>query len=358
MTMNKSTSQAPGLTVPQGPSGAPGAPRLPGAPGAQRHHMNKRSRLTRIFTPSLKHPPPQQDKHMPILRWTPYAWAKLLYLCHRGDTEIAGFGVSADNDPLLIVDMALIPQQANAVHVCFEDDAVADYFDSQIDAGRKPYQFARVWAHTHPGDSANPSPTDEATFSRVFGACDWAIMFILARNGATYARLRFNVAPQGPGGDIMIPVMVDHTQPFAASDQQAWDQAYKDCVQPLVHATFDLFDTFDELDLFDGPDEQVDGLDLTADQLDDDQQQYWLDEFELANTWSGMLAGAYGHDNGAEHTVDANDVDEQIPGEQQIQADSDGCSGDSAASGESGDSKIPGLPGLPGLPGAKGVDDE
>ena len=40
--------------------------------------------------------------------------------------------------------------------------------------------------------------TDEETFARVFGRTDWAVMFILARQGQSYARLRFHV---GPGGD-------------------------------------------------------------------------------------------------------------------------------------------------------------
>jgi len=49
-------------------------------------------------------------------------------------------------------------------------------------------------------------------------------MFILARGGKSYARLRFNV---GPGGDVRIPVAVDYSQPFDASDFDAWDAEYK-----------------------------------------------------------------------------------------------------------------------------------
>ena len=45
--------------------------------------------------------------------------------------------------------------------VSFDDEAVADLFDTQVDAGRKPEQFARVWLHSHPGDSPRPSNTDE-----------------------------------------------------------------------------------------------------------------------------------------------------------------------------------------------------
>jgi len=129
---------------------------------------------------------------------------------------------------LLIEDIALVKQQCTAIHVQFDDDAVADFFDQQIDLGRKPETFARVWIHTHPGDSAQPSLTDEKTFRRVFGKCDWAVMAILARGGETTARLRFNT---GPGGDLQIPAKVAFDTPFRASNQLLWSQDYQSEVQ-------------------------------------------------------------------------------------------------------------------------------
>ena len=48
-------------------------------------------------------------------------------------------------------------------------------------------------------------------------------MFILARGGQTYARLRFNV---GPGVDVKIPVEVDFGRAFAASAQELWHSEY------------------------------------------------------------------------------------------------------------------------------------
>jgi hypothetical protein len=52
---------------------------------------------------------------------------------------------------------------------------------------------------------------------------EWAVMFILARGGQTYARLRFNV---GPRGEMTIPVSVDYTRVFAASDWESWSREY------------------------------------------------------------------------------------------------------------------------------------
>ena len=166
----------------------------------------------------------------PTLRFTPGSWAKLHHLAHLGDTEIAGFGLADVDDPLLVRDFITIEQKADFASVCFDDDAVAELFDRLVDAGYKPHQFARLWIHTHPGDSPEPSGTDEETFERVFGPCDWAVMGILARGGNTYARLRFNV---GPGGSMQIPVLVDWSQPFAGSDHEAWQQEYGQHVKPV-----------------------------------------------------------------------------------------------------------------------------
>lgn len=164
------------------------------------------------------------------MRFTPWAWAKFLFLRDAGDTEVGGFGISCRTDPLRIVDVVLVPQRASMAFVTFDDAAVADHFDQQVDTGRTPEEFARIWLHTHPGHSPQPSPTDERTFSRVFAGCDWAIMGILARGGASYARLHFSA---GPSGSFRIPVEVDYEGPFAASDEEAWRAEYQRCVQTM-----------------------------------------------------------------------------------------------------------------------------
>jgi len=85
----------------------------------------------------------------PTLRFSPYAWAKLLFLRDRGETEVGGFGVSAEDDLLLVEDVRLIGQQTTTVSVEFDDEAVADFFDEQVDAGLPPERFFRLWLHTH-----------------------------------------------------------------------------------------------------------------------------------------------------------------------------------------------------------------
>jgi hypothetical protein len=86
------------------------------------------------------------------LRLTPYAWAKLLRLRDLGPTEVGGFGISAQDDLLLVEDVQLVGQTCTAMSVQFHDSSVADYFDRQVDQGLVPERFARLWIHTHPGD--------------------------------------------------------------------------------------------------------------------------------------------------------------------------------------------------------------
>src|ERR1051325_739952 len=164
----------------------------------------------------------------PTLRFSPTAWAKLLHLRDCGPTEVGGFGISAAGDLFYIEDVRLVRQTCHAVSVAFADPAVADFFDEQVDQGLRPERFARLWLHTHPGDCPKPSWVDEETFGRVFTATDWAVMFILARGGRSYARLRFGV---GPGGEMRIPIAVDYGRPFSAPDFANWEEEFLANVQ-------------------------------------------------------------------------------------------------------------------------------
>lgn len=154
------------------------------------------------------------------------------------DNEVAGFGITDADDLLFVKEFIIIKQQVTCVSFVFDDQAVADFFEEQVDLGRKPEQFARIYLHSHPGDSPQPSSTDEEVFSRVFGNCNWAIMFIVAQNSNTYAKLRFNV---GPGWETNIPVCVDYSHEFEAANFELWEQQYK--------ANVNADDVFTQLDV-------------------------------------------------------------------------------------------------------------
>lgn len=236
--------------------------------------------------------PDESDQFLPegVLRFTPSAWAKLYYFCHAGDTEIGGFGLTDPDDPLLVTDFLTVRQSVTAVSVEFEDQAVADLFEEQVDHGRRPDQFARIWCHTHPGNCPEPSGTDEETFARVFGSCDWAIMFILAKGGQTYCRLGFNA---GPGGAILLHVAIDYGQSFSASDHAAWSSEYDAHIQPTCGTSYTSLFGADHDPFFD-PEEWVDAqLPLDPDQMrarietlveagyDQDELELLLDDYLL-----------------------------------------------------------------------------
>ena len=79
---------------------------------------------------------------------------------HHGETEIGGFGISAPQDLLLIEDFGTVRQTVSAVSVAFDDEAVADFFDAQVDEGRKPDGVDR---HVHAARQADRLERVEAT---------------------------------------------------------------------------------------------------------------------------------------------------------------------------------------------------
>ena len=167
-----------------------------------------------------------QKPETPKLRFTPSAWAKLLYLRDYGDTEVGGFGI-CPNHPLLVEDVKLVKQSCTYTFVSFDDESVADFFEDQVAAGLTPEHFGRVWIHTHPGASAEPSNTDEETFERVFGSANWAVMAILACGGESYARLSLN---GGLEQAMLLETEVDFTGPFNATEFEDWEDEYIDNV--------------------------------------------------------------------------------------------------------------------------------
>ena len=166
--------------------------------------------------------PRRRERPLTSLIFSPLAWLKLQFFCHAGRTEIAGFGITAKDDLLYVEDFLTVRQRTSPVTVAMDDTAVADFSDRCVDAGLSPQRYLRVWCHTHPGSSPEPSGVDEATFERVFGFCDWAVMFIVSRTGKTFARLSFHA---GPGGAMQLPVSVDWS---------AWPSTVKNASGPMA----------------------------------------------------------------------------------------------------------------------------
>ena len=226
----------------------------------------------------------------PILRFSPTAWAKLLYFRGKSGDEVGGFGITEPDDLLFVKEFATIKQEVTCVGVKLDDTAVGEFFDQQVDLGRRPQEFARIWCHTHPDMSPKPSSVDEETFRRVFGACEWAVMFILACDDQMYARLSFNV---GPGGHVLVPTAIDYATEFGPADHQAWDAEYSANVRAVEWLSGVLLDNEDR------PDTGLLGHTFPEDFLDEfetmepAQRQLILDELaerpELWNAESEVL---------------------------------------------------------------------
>jgi len=162
-------------------------------------------------------------------------WLKLKYLCHIGETEVGFFGVILDSDLLRVSELFLPKQECTAVVTTFDDDSVADYYDSMTDRGLQPYQYSRLWIHTHPSDSADPSFADEETFKRAFGSCDWSIMMILARGGQVSCRLHH----KSPESDSDMDVCVGWTD-CRALNPDLYDLEYHESVKTVQSPIFGL----------------------------------------------------------------------------------------------------------------------
>ena len=224
-------------------------------------------------------PKKNPTREPPKLRFTPTAWAKLVFLRDLGGTEVGAFGI-CPTDPLLVEDVQLVKQSCTFSTVAFDDDSVADFFEDQVENGLEPQQFARVWIHTHPGQSANPSHTDEETFARVFGSTDWAVMFILACGGETYARMRVKADPI----ELILETQVDFSTEFSGSRFDEWEAEYSGNVvqRHTAHHLDDLWFLMDE----DWAESTIDELE-PEDYLGDNQllyqhmeEQYYDDHFQ------------------------------------------------------------------------------
>lgn len=162
------------------------------------------------------------------LHFTPYAYAKMQYIRDIGRTEVGFYGISAEQNLLTIEDVVMLKQECTAASVDFDDTSGAEFLEKYaLDLKMPVDRFNRIWIHTHPGDSPNPSGTDEDTFKKIFGRCPWSIMYILARGGQDYCRLQYNV---GPTIHLRLETRIQFAGPSKAVDQaavEAWFDEYK-----------------------------------------------------------------------------------------------------------------------------------
>jgi len=168
------------------------------------------------------------------VRFTPTAWAKLVYMRDAGDTEISAFGLAETDDPLLITDLVLPKQECTGGSTEIEGESILEYMDTCASLGMEPDHYLRIWLHTHPGNCARPSATDEETFGSIFGSAPWAIMVIVANGGDEYCHCQYG---QGIGGRIETTLEIDFFSQFSAPNREAWKTEYDARVSRKVWTT-------------------------------------------------------------------------------------------------------------------------
>lgn len=147
---------------------------------------------------------------MDCIKCSPYAWRKMQFLRDIGDTEVSFMAITPREQLNLIVDVRMPKQTGFSAYTEFDEEGLADFFEDMVDEGLHPEQFGRIWCHTHPGNSASPSMTDEETFKREFSAPNWGVMFILAKDNSWTCKLRYKCHPDLhdiAGGSHLIKAM-------------------------------------------------------------------------------------------------------------------------------------------------------
>lgn len=163
------------------------------------------------------------------LRFTAYSWAKYHYLRDLTSNEVTCFGITDENDPLLVRDLWVPKQEVSVATTELDDEAFAIAIE-EMGKMAPPATFSRIWLHTHPGASASPSFTDRTTQSTTFSTCEWHVMGILAQGGQVHCEMSW----WGPDGKSLmsaqIPMEVAWHEPFDAADPDHWSAEYAENV--------------------------------------------------------------------------------------------------------------------------------
>jgi len=190
-----------------------------------------------------------------------------LFMRDYGDTEVAGYGITDTEDPLLVTDFRLIKSRCTSCTFEFDPEDIADFLDEMLDDSLMPWQCSNILIHTHPGDSPNPSSIDEKNFKDAFSHPNWAIMFILAKGGKTSCRLKVNI---GPGTITQLKTAIAWDSEFPGSSEEKWEEEYKLKVIPermLVEGI--------DSDIISQCQNEFDYSDLTISYDDDGDVEFW-----------------------------------------------------------------------------------
>lgn len=165
----------------------------------------------------------QERSRWPVLRWTPTAWAQLLFLRDYGPMPLIGCGLTPGDDPLLVEGIRLMPQCRLLQDIDVASVTAGRGGSSRSGERHCPAPPGRIWIQCRPGDAPRPSTPERDAFSRNSAAQDWSVLFCLGQSGACWGELYWRLADEYR---LPLRVAVDFAGPFPASDPALWEAEF------------------------------------------------------------------------------------------------------------------------------------
>lgn len=193
-------------------------------------------------------PPPQQP---PVPKYVPkptrhqlvlsvYAYYKWKYMCYSTPLEVSAYGFARGDqsfqDLLYIEDLVILDQECSTAYTTMDADAILEYYDKLADRDIPLQRGTRVWFHTHPVMSAEPSSTDTDTFAESFDGPDWSVMAIISQTDDMSARLKITTPLAAIEEDINIKVdwsSYSRDLKRMAMEMESWEEEIKTRVRKL-----------------------------------------------------------------------------------------------------------------------------
>lgn len=162
------------------------------------------------------------------------AWNKICYCRDTHNTEISGWLISSSQDNLFECnDFITTKQTVTAASIEFDDEDLARFSFEMIQKGILPCMCQKIWLHTHPGNSCQPSGTDETTFEEMLSKIangDFLIMMIVAMNDETYIRLSVKTEFG------IFSKMMTHEVVYELNN--GWDEEFKQNILKRTYPTY------------------------------------------------------------------------------------------------------------------------
>ena len=173
------------------------------------------------------------------LRFTPYVWAKLLFLQDVSNTAMGGFGICDHGDLFLVRDFALIEQVSTCLTVKFSDKKLNNFYETRLEANSMSDQLSLIWIQTNPDSFPSSSLWEKQELGHLFKQRDWFVTAEFGTEGQAKASMHFRIGSRSanPRVETQLDVEVDYQAMFPKSNHQMWLDEYKAnvrCLDPFA----------------------------------------------------------------------------------------------------------------------------